>query len=170
MESVNILFQMHVSETMSSSPPFTHIIPNEVNILQLDMDKINKIVGDKEECEKNMETFSQECYTAFKERYPRCLRGSVDVQPSIWTFIAMKSIVVAFNEGKLNKRIELPNGCCNMSHCSINLFYEILIERLLTSHRIINNDESINAMYGVMDDNSSEEKDIVKDNSQTENT
>ena len=57
MESVNILFQMHVSETMSSSPPFTHIIPNEVNILQLDMDRINKIVGDKEECEKNMETF-----------------------------------------------------------------------------------------------------------------
>ena len=82
----------------------------------------------------------------------------------------MKSIVVAFNDGKINKPIELPNGCCTMSHCSINLFYEILIERLLQTHRIINNDKAINAMYGIIDDNSSEEKDIVKDNSQTENT
>ena len=82
----------------------------------------------------------------------------------------MKSIVIAFDEGKLNNPIILPNGCCSTSHCSINLFYEILIERLLKTHRIINNDESINAMYGVMDDNPTQKKDIVKDNSQTENT
>lgn len=36
------------------------------------------------------------------------------------------------------KPFVFPNGCCNQKICSINNFYEIVLEQLLKTHRIIN--------------------------------
>ena len=140
MDFVNILYQMHVSQTQSESPPFTHKI-NSVEFADLDIDKLNTLN------DNTVKTFSEECYKIFKERYPRCLKGSVDVNPLIWVTIALNHLMHKIHNQSPDMFV-FPNGCCTQGHCSINLLYEIVVEELLTNKRIINTNESIIKMYG----------------------
>ena len=45
MDFVRILFQMHVSQTISAVPPFTHTI-NGIETTDLNMDKMNSLTND----------------------------------------------------------------------------------------------------------------------------
>ena len=134
---------MHVSQTMLETPPFTHVI-NCVEIGDFDFDKLKTINND------TIKPFSDECYKIFKERYPRCLKGSVDTDPLIWVTIAINHLLKKIHNQDLTNMFVFPNGCCTQGHCSINLFYEIVTEELLKDKKIINTDENIVKMYGKM--------------------
>ena len=140
MDFVRILFQMHVSQTISAVPPFTHTI-NGIETTDLNMDKMNSLTND------TVKAFSEECYKKFTERYPRCLKGSVDTDPLIWTIIAVRHLSLKIHEQSPDVFV-FPNGCCTRDICSINLFYEIIVEELLTVKKIINTNDDITKMYG----------------------
>ncbi|GAG34923.1 unnamed protein product, partial [marine sediment metagenome] len=140
MDFTKILFQMHVSQTMSEKPPFTHAI-NGVEVGDLNIGKLRTLNNN------NVEAFSKICYKIFKERYPRCLKGSVDIDPLIWVRIALNHLIKKIHEQDKDMFV-FPNGCCTHEHCSINLFYEIIVEELLTNKKIINTNEGIEKMYG----------------------
>ncbi len=146
MDFVRLLFQMHVSNTILETPPYTHTITG-VEISEIDFSIIDLFDND------TVRSFTDECYRIFRERYPRCLKGSVDADPYVWSAIALNNLV---NNVKSHEQEQMqledvfvfPNGCCTLKHCSINLFYEIIIEQLLKEKRIINTDEDIKTMYG----------------------
>jgi len=140
MDFMKILFEMHVSNTMLETPPFTHTITG-IEPSELDFDKINSFNND------TVKTFSEECYKIFKKRYPRCLVGSVDSNPHIWVVIALNHFIKKLHEQRQDIFV-FPNGCCIREHCSINLFYEIIVEELLKEKKIINTNEDIIKMYG----------------------
>ena len=124
MDFANILFQMHVQQSISESPPFKINIEN-ISIDDLDFSKINSFTNE------NIYDFSRHCFDIYKKRYPNSLYGSVDINPTIWTQILIRNL------SKI-KPFELPNGCCNQPSCSINMFYKIILEELLIVHRVIN--------------------------------
>jgi len=140
MNFIRTLFHMHLSQTITEKPPFTHTITGIQNN-NLDITKICSFTNE------TVKTFSEECYNIFTERYPRCLKGSVDADPHIWTIIAVGHLRQKLYEDSPNVFI-FPNGCCNRHICSINLFYEIIVEELLIDKKIINTDEDIIKMYG----------------------
>ena len=140
MDFVRVLFHMHLSQTVSENPPFTHTITGIKN----DNININKLYSFTNETVK---TFSEECYKIFTDRYPRCLKGSVDADPHIWTIIAVRHLKQKIYENSPAVFV-FPNGCCNRDICSINLFYEIIVEELLTVKKIINTNDDIIKMYG----------------------
>ena len=140
MDFVRALFHMHLSQTIAEKPPFTHTITG-IEKKHLDITKIGFFTNE------TIKTFSEECYNKFTERYPRCLKGSVDADPHIWTIIAVRHLRQKLYEDSPNVFI-FPNGCCNRHICSINLFYEIIVEELLIDKKIINTDEDIIKMYG----------------------
>ena len=107
---------MHVAQTISETPPFTHTVDN-VTMEEIDTQKLKSFTSE------NVESFSKVCYEEYKKRYPEALYGSVDVNPTIWT-------VVVINNLQKEKPFEFPNGCCTRKICSINLFYEIVLEQL----------------------------------------
>jgi len=141
MDFIKILYEMHVSQTQLESPPFTHKI-NNVKCTDLDIDKLRTL-----EDNNTVKSFSEECYKIFKERYPGCLKGSVDVNPFVWVTIALNHLL-----NKIHNRdpdmFVFPNGCCTQGHCSINLLYEIVVEELLTNKRILNTDKSVKNISG----------------------
>ncbi len=162
MDFINILYQMHVSQTQLESPPFTHQI-NNVEFEDLDMDKLRTLDNN------TFIPFSEECYKIFKERYPRCLKGSVDVNPHIWTSVVLNHLINKISttlrgQFKDPDMFVFPNGCCTQGHCSINLFYEIVIEELLKNKRIINTDESVKQLYGNVSLNQTEETFTMAEN------
>jgi len=140
MDFVKILYDMHVSQTQLETPPFTHQI-NNVDFDDLDIDKLRTLDIN------TVKSFSEECYKIFKERYPRCLKGSVDVNPLVWVTFALNHLLNKIHNQDQDMFV-FPNGCCTQGHCSINLLYEIVVEELLTNKRIINTDESVKKIYG----------------------
>jgi len=162
MDFINILYQMHVSQTQLESPPFTHQI-NNVEFEDLDMDKLRTLDNN------TFKSFSDECYKIFKDRYPRCLKGSVDVNPHIWTSVVLNHLINKISttlrgQFKDQYMFVFPNGCCTQGHCSINLFYEIVIEELLKNKRIINTDESVKQLYGNLPLNQTEDTSTMEEN------
>ncbi len=168
MDFINILYQMHVSQTQLESPPFTHQI-NNVEFEDLDMDKLRTLDNN------TFIPFSEECYKIFKERYPRCLKGSVDVNPHTWTSVVInhlyhKIFIGGIDPPTLRGQFKdpdmfvFPNGCCTQGHCSINLFYEIVIEELLKNKRIINTDEIVKKLYGNLSLNQTDDMSTMEEN------
>jgi hypothetical protein len=139
MDILKMLYNMHVSITLNK-PPFTHIIKNLSND-DIDLNKLNSINND------NIISFSKICFEKFVERYPRCLKGSVHVNSYVWTEIAIKTLKTNITNKKENIFV-FPNGCCSLNKCSINLYYEIVVEELLKEKHNINNDEDIKNEYG----------------------
>jgi len=174
---------MHASQTQLESPPFTHQI-NNVEFEDLDMDKLRTVdvwvPGNNLGINNKFKSFSEECYKIFKERYPRCLKGSVDVNPHTWTSVVINHLYhIIFIRGidppilrgtllrgqfKDPDMFVFPNGCCTQGHCSINLFYEIVIEELLKNKRIINTDESVKKLYGDLSLNQTDDMSTMEEN------
>lgn len=123
-QMVGLLYQMHVQQTISNNPPFHHIVEN-ITLDDLDFSLINSIT------ENNIADFAKQCFIKYKERQTNSAYGSVDFDPVIWTKIAIMNL-------STEKPFVFPNGCCNQKICSINNFYEIILEQLLKTHRIIN--------------------------------
>jgi len=136
---------MHVSQTMLDTPPFTHTVTG-VELGDLDINKFNSINN------TTINSFSDVCYKKFKDRYPRCPYGSVDADPRVWTTVAImnlsRKIQIQIQNQLQSEIFTFPNGCCTSNHCSINLFYELVVEELLKEKKIINTDETIEKMYG----------------------
>ena len=147
---------MHVSQTQLESPPFTHQI-NNVKFDDLDIDKLRTLNNN------TVKSFSEECYKIFKERYPRCLKSSVDVNPFVWVTIALNHLLNKIHNQDPDMFV-FPNGCCTQGHCSINLLYEIVVEELLTNKRILNTDNSVKNIYGNLPLDQSEDTSTMTEN------
>ena len=125
---------MHLSQTVLEQPPFTHTIDN-LTLEDINMDKVNSITN------VNLNDFVKICFEKFLKRYPRIAKGSVHIDPVNW-------VIILINYLKKNN-LNLPNGCCTQAKCSINLYYEIILEEFLKEPRILNNNKEILAEYGI---------------------
>jgi hypothetical protein len=117
---VHVLYRMHVQQTIANPPPFTHSI-SLPHGQKLNHHKITLLLSNPQLC-KDFETI---CYHQFLEL--DVLRGSVHYNPSTWLTIAL-TIMDEFDD---TDTIVFPNGCCSMEQCTINQFYQIIVDQLL---------------------------------------
>lgn len=120
---LNVLLQVHIKQTKYGISPF----PFETS---LDIDKFNKekyiqISKSNEEFNK----FVKVCFDDFVSTNPNILRGSVHLNPHIWTKFALKTIGLGYKNKE--SKIMFPNGCCSKGiNCPINLFYFIVLKNI----------------------------------------
>lgn len=122
---VNMLCQMHVTQTTSDSPPFT--FSTDVTTDKLSKDKLTQII--KDQCSLNQ--FVKLCMEKFTEKYPTQPYGSVHCDPTSWTKIALSTIHKFLRENNSSVKIVFPNGCCTVNDCPINKFYLIVMNEVM---------------------------------------
>jgi hypothetical protein len=125
---VNILCQMHISQTSLEKPPFSYDVSFDslhfFDIEKYELLKTNSIEMDK---------FVDKTIKIFLNKYPlsKVPYGSVHCSPKSFCIFALESIKKTFDEG-LNKII-FPNGCCSRGiECPINKYYEVVLEVFLS--------------------------------------
>ena len=123
---LNLMCNMHISQTTLANPPFKLIVPFDIS--QLDIDKMELVTSSKEEFDK----FVKICSTQFVIKYKELPYGSVHLAPNIWTQFAIKTIQHSLNTK--SDQLVFPNGCCSQElSCPINLFYQFVLSNLLVS-------------------------------------
>jgi hypothetical protein len=131
MEFINILYQMHIQQTISKGCMFqykTNFNKSKINYSLLALNNkelINKMIHDYHPDYKH---FVERCWFVFKNTYPNLPIGSVHVNPEIWIQICLLN-VIKFLDSNENE-ISIPNGCCNSENCSINLLYKTVLKIL----------------------------------------
>ena len=112
---LGILFQTHVQGTISDKPPFTFKhTPSEP--IETPISITEDLIGE----------INARAYPKYQSLGKP--RSTVDIQPLVWTQIALLSL----NKSYSDNEITFPNGCCTLSDCNINEYYKIVIESYLT--------------------------------------
>ena len=113
---INMLFVNSLHETQQVPPPFSFTMEvGSCNIPQTD---------------EEIKTLSAISYTEYKEA--KRPYGSVDVNPELWTRIAVDVV-------KSGKNV-FPNGCCSRKDCYINIFYALVVKhmtKIIYNHHIV---------------------------------
>ena len=122
---VNMLCQMHVSQTLTMPPPFTFSM--RVTIDKLSENKFIEVTKNKDSFDK----FVKLCMDKFNEKYPTQPYGSVHCNPVIWTNIALSTIQKFFRGNISATEILFPNGCCTVPDCPINKYYAVVLNELI---------------------------------------
>lgn len=127
MDLVGMLYNMHIKLSNDNNPPFTHK-------KEFDKKKINCELMKTLQNRDTLKNFSIECIKLLKEKHPQMLTGSVHYCPISWVVLAYNTVVnkLQKNLDTKNDIILYPNGCCSKNDCSINLFYDVIHERLFT--------------------------------------
>ena len=122
---VNMLCQMHVSQTTCIPPAFT--FSTDITTTILSKEKLMKVIKDQ----KSFTQFVQLCMDKFTEKYPTQSYGSVHCNPTIWTKIALSTIQKFLQENNQTAKLTFGNGCCTVSDCPINKFYLIILGEII---------------------------------------
>jgi hypothetical protein len=120
---LNLLFKTHVKQTSINPPPFLYKVPFDYETINADI--LNKVLTNN----NIFNIFCKKCYEEFL-KIPNITEGSVHINPYVWTNFAVQTIK-SFCEKQEKNEIAFPNGCCNMSStCSINLYYNVVLNAL----------------------------------------
>ena len=122
---VNMLCQIHITNTTADSPPFT--FSTDVTTDKLSRDKFTQIIKDQ----YSLNQFVNFFINKFTEKYPTQPYSSVHCNPTSWTNIALSTIHKFLLENNSSAKIVFPNGCCTVKDCPINKFYLIVMNEVM---------------------------------------
>lgn len=121
---LNMMLQVHIQHTNLANSPF----PYKINFDYENVDESKLLLMTKSTDELN--NFVKICFDEFVLTHPNILKGSIHINPLIWTKFALKSISQTYKDKQ--SEITFPNGCCSQnSNCPINMFYLVVMKNIM---------------------------------------